>query len=91
MLSTNSLSWLIPPGSHSISVPKEYRRFWCSLVPFEPTRVTTTGLKWNLTDSVTKFGGMVSSSNTYNPDSEAVEIITEKPLLWSMGTKDTDD
>lgn len=91
MLSSNSFSWLIPPGNHSITVTQDYRRFWCSLVPFEPTRVTTNGLKWNLSDTVCKFGGMVSTSNTYDADSDFVEITTDKPLLWSMGTTDTDD
>jgi thiamine pyrophosphokinase len=49
-LANNSISWLLSPGIHAITVPESLAKGHCSLVPIgEPcTRVLTTGLKWNL-------------------------------------------
>lgn len=91
ILSANSLSWLLCEGQHRISIPKEVHQMWCALIPLEPTVVTTTGLKWNLTNDVMKFGGMVSTSNTYDAEIDVVTIKTDKPLLWSMGISTIDD
>lgn len=51
ILSSNSLSWLLNSGQHSIKIPRlllENKR-WCALIPIgQMTRITTSGLKWNL-------------------------------------------
>jgi thiamine pyrophosphokinase len=93
LLSSNSLSWLLPSGENIIAIPDNLRHYWCSLVPFQPsTIVTTSGLKWNLDEHEIVFGGMVSTSNTYEQNStKNVRIITNKPVLWSMGISTIDD
>lgn len=52
LLSGCSLTWLLKPGKHSITIPDHLvaKERWCSLIPIghEATNVTTRGLKWNL-------------------------------------------
>ena len=91
ILSANSLSWLLAAGEHQINIPAKVKKLWCSLIPFEPTTVTTTGLFWNLTNSTMKFGGTVSTSNKYDAESDVVKVTTDKPILWSMGISKIDD
>uniref|UniRef100_A0A182P6N6 Thiamin pyrophosphokinase thiamin-binding domain-containing protein n=1 Tax=Anopheles epiroticus TaxID=199890 RepID=A0A182P6N6_9DIPT len=90
--SSNSLSWLLRPGEHSIDIPQRLatERIWCSLVPIgQGCRCTTEGLKWNLDGSRSlQFGSIVSTSNTYA--SNRVRITTDGPVLWSMGTTPKD-
>lgn len=88
LLSDNSLSFLLPPGKHTIHIPSPLvtKHDWCSLIPFrDATILHTTGLKWNLTDQMTQFGSQISTSNTYADNTEQVEVTTNKPILWSMG------
>lgn len=90
-LAKDSLTWLLPPGSHQINVGDAIVRTggWCSLVPLgaEVEHVTTTGLKWNLNNRVLEFGRMISTSNTYNGD-PVVTVETSGTLVWSMGLCD---
>lgn len=87
ILSSNSLSWLLLPGDNEIHIPEYLRNYWCSLVPFQhPTVVSSSGLRWNLNQTTLEFGGIVSTSNTYEANSERnVHVSTNKALLWSMG------
>lgn len=59
----------------------------CGLLPVgEPvTSVTTTGLKWNLLDAPTKFGGLVSTSNKI-VDYDNLTIVTSHPIVFTAET-----
>lgn len=88
LLSDNSLSFLLQPGTHLIHIPAPLvaKQDWCALIPFQgATQVKTTGLKWNIKNQTMQFGSLVTTSNTYEPSTTVVEVCTDKALLWSMG------
>jgi len=53
----------------------------CGLIPFGgPARVTSDGLKWNLSNDEMKLGALISTSNEIL--SPVVEVDTDGNLLW---------
>lgn len=87
LLSVDCLSWLLREGKHRIEVPKRLveEASPCGVLPFSASTVTTTGLKWNLCDNVIAFGGLISSSNTYDLNvGGLVTVQTTGNILWSM-------
>ncbi|KRT84984.1 hypothetical protein AMK59_1804, partial [Oryctes borbonicus] len=66
IITNEEISWLLWTGSHKIFVSSNVLQYsqWCSLIPFGSSAlVTTSGLKWNLSNSALAFGQMVSTSN----------------------------
>ena len=69
---------------HVIASPSDASS-WCSLVPLtEPSVLTTTGLKWNLSGEILKFGHFISTSNQFASSSGLVEVECSTSVLWSM-------
>jgi len=73
--------WLLTKGSHKIYVPKNTK---CGILPFggKCKNITTTGLKWNLTNHELEFGALISTSNV-TVDS-LVTIHVSDTVLWTI-------
>nr|XP_022900501.1 thiamin pyrophosphokinase 1-like [Onthophagus taurus] len=90
LIVTNSITWLLSVGQHRIQIPSNLKKSqeWCALIPVgNKTFLTTSGLKWNLDNSPLEFGYLVSTSNTYSTKEENVVVLTDQPIVWSMGIK----
>ncbi|KAI0734209.1 thiamine pyrophosphokinase [Fomitopsis betulina] len=75
-----------PQGTHQITVNHAVFGPTCGLLPVgvDATVLTTTGLRWNLTDAESSFGGLVSTSNHLVPEEKVVTITTSRPIWWTM-------
>jgi len=84
LCSSNSISWLLKPGKHAIVVPSPVPEH-CGLIPMDgKALVSTSGLKWNLTNQHLRFGELVSTSNSFSLESKEVFVETDSLLLWTM-------
>ncbi|GMT18524.1 hypothetical protein PFISCL1PPCAC_9821, partial [Pristionchus fissidentatus] len=81
LIDGENLTFVVGEGAHSISLSLPLLTGICGVVPFcqRETRVSTTGLRWNLEDTPMEFGGIVSTSNEIV--NGRVEIITSAPLI----------
>jgi thiamine pyrophosphokinase len=88
LCSSHSLSWLLPPGRHTVIVPHP-APLHCGLVPLDGRAVvTTTGLTWNLAAQELRFGDLVSTSNSFAGGAAEVSVTTDSLLLWTMDLPD---
>ncbi|RDX57588.1 thiamine pyrophosphokinase [Lentinus brumalis] len=86
VITDDNVAWLLDSGEHRITVDHSTFGPTCGLLPLgiDSTVLTTTGLRWNLTDHPSSFDGMVSTSNHLLPDEPVVSIKTTKPIWWTM-------
>jgi thiamine pyrophosphokinase len=96
LFSGESLTFLLQPGRHRIRVredddDKEGDVFskYVGILPIgETSRITTTGLEWDVTDWETRFGGKMSTSNHVLPETKVVEVETTQKVLFTIALRE---
>ncbi|KAA0148961.1 hypothetical protein FNF29_06245 [Cafeteria roenbergensis] len=84
LLSTFSAVTLLPAGASRVRLSPPFEGPTCGVIPIgePPSRVVTTGLRWNLGPELKlAYGACVSSSNHAEDDVVAVE--TDRPVLFT--------
>ncbi|KAH9936066.1 thiamine pyrophosphokinase [Amylocystis lapponica] len=89
VITDDNVAWVLKEGEHHISINHAVLGQTCGLLPVgvASSVLTTTGLRWNLTDFESSFDGMVSTSNHLVPEEKTVYIKTSKPIWWSAELK----
>ncbi|KAI0368743.1 thiamine pyrophosphokinase [Pilatotrama ljubarskyi] len=86
VITDDNVAWLLDAGEHRIQIDHTLFGPTCGLLPvgIDSTILTTTGLRWNLTEHLSCFDGMVSTSNHLVPEEPVVSVKTTKPIWWTM-------
>lgn len=84
-ITDDSVAWVLPEGEHRIHINHAMLGPTCGLLPLgvDSTILSTTGLRWNLTDTESSFDGLVSTSNHLVPEEEFVWVKTSRPIWWT--------
>ncbi|KAI0768054.1 thiamine pyrophosphokinase [Trametes elegans] len=86
VITDDNVAWVLDSGEHRIQVDHQLFGPTCGLLPVgvDQTILTTSGLRWNLTEHPSSFDGLVSTSNHLLPDEPVVTVKTTKPIWWTM-------
>ncbi|KAH8846374.1 hypothetical protein MCOR27_011524 [Pyricularia oryzae] len=90
LVSEESLTFLLKPGKHNILVPDWAGLFGkhVGIIPIKgPAIISTKGLEWNVKEWRTEFGGRISTSNHLLPETEVVEVETDKDVIFTIALK----
>lgn len=95
LFSGESLTFLLKPGRHRIRVrdgpaggeADVFGKHVGILPVGGPSRITTRGLEWDVTDWETEFGGQVSTSNHVLPETQVVEVATTRDVLFTIALR----
>ncbi|ROT36089.1 putative thiamine pyrophosphokinase [Sodiomyces alkalinus F11] len=94
LLSGQSLTFLLKPGTHRIRVRDGGVGFFgkhVGIVPIgEPSVITTKGLEWDVENWETQFGGRMSTSNHILPDTQVVEVETTRGVLFTVALREAE-
>lgn len=95
LLSGSSLTFLLKSGTHKIHVNEDGEDAvfgkHVGIIPLqEPSRITTRGLEWDVSDWESKIGGKLSTSNHLLPRTRCVEIHTTKDVLFTIALRPVD-
>jgi thiamine pyrophosphokinase len=87
LLSNGSITFVLQAGKHRIQVRAGASHLGLGkhvgIIPLkEPSIITTNGLRWDVTDWPTEFGGQMSTSNHVSEDWVTIE--TTKDVLFSI-------
>ncbi|KAG7099794.1 hypothetical protein E1B28_001606 [Marasmius oreades] len=88
-ITDDNVGWVLDEGEHHIRIDHTSLGPTCGLLPvgIDSTVLSTSGLRWNLTDHPSSFDGLVSTSNHLVPNQD-VWIKTSKPIWWTVELKD---
>jgi len=83
-ITDDNVGWVLDEGKHRISIDHSILGPTCGLLPVgvDSTVLTTTGLRWDLTNETSGFGGLISTSNHLVPEEDTVFVETTRPILW---------
>jgi len=82
LLSEQSLSFVLAVGENEIFVNRQSFAENVGIIPIlGPTRITTSGLEWDVSDWPTEFGAQVSTSNHIRSDVVRIVVGAKRPLL----------
>ncbi|KAG0274219.1 hypothetical protein BGZ95_009991 [Linnemannia exigua] len=83
LVSNESIVVVLGAGTHEITCNLDIEGSTCGIIPVGTSEaiLTTTGLKWDVEDWKTSFGGRISTSNAL-VDSK-VTIKTTAPVVWT--------
>ncbi|KIK17628.1 hypothetical protein PISMIDRAFT_685071 [Pisolithus microcarpus 441] len=86
VVTDDNISWVLGEGQHRILIDHDILGPTCGLLPIgvESTVLTTTGLRWNLTEARSSFDGLISTSNHLVPEEKYVTINTSRPIWWCV-------
>lgn len=88
LMGPQSLAFVVAPGRWTIKPDFTLESRTCGLIPLQGSAtVSTRGLRWDLASDTMRFGGLVSTSN--HLESDAVEVDTDAPLLWTSALRDS--
>jgi len=84
VVADENVGWVLDEGKHRISIDHSVMGPTCGLLPVgvDSTVLSTTGLRWNLTNQISGFDGLVSTSNHLVRDEDTVYIDTSRPIWW---------
>ncbi|KAF8623713.1 hypothetical protein AX17_007410 [Amanita inopinata Kibby_2008] len=84
-ITDDNVGWVLDSGEHTIKINHDLLGKTCGLLPVgvESTVLSTSGLEWNLSDQVSSFDGLISTSNHLVPGQD-VWIKTTKPIWWTV-------
>ncbi|GAB1318420.1 thiamine pyrophosphokinase [Madurella fahalii] len=95
LISGESLTFLLKAGHHRIRVrcgpagEDDVFGKHVGILPIkEPSRITTKGLEWDVTDWETEFGGQLSTSNHVLPETQVVEVVTTKDVIFTIALRE---
>ncbi|KAF8500123.1 thiamine pyrophosphokinase Thi80 [Gautieria morchelliformis] len=79
-----NVGWVLDSGEHIIEIDLDKLGPTCGLLPvgIDETVLSTRGLEWDLTDTISSFSGLVSTSN--HVISSEVWVKTSKPIWWCI-------
>ena len=92
LLSRSNIVCLLDVGSHVLRFPPRLQGSKCGLIPVgKPcNRVTTTGLRWNISERRLAFGELISACNELNSPDGTVTVTTDEPIVWTITFSESD-
>ncbi|KAG0376212.1 hypothetical protein BGX24_008130 [Mortierella sp. AD032] len=83
LISDESIVVVLGAGTHEITCNLDIEGPTCGIIPVGASEaiLTTTGLKWDIEDWKTSFGGQISTSNALIESK--VTIKTTAPVVWT--------
>lgn len=86
LISQEGMTFVLKEGKHRIRVKDPWLGKYIGIIPINgPSKITTEGLEWDVTDWVTAFGGQMSTSN--HVKEEWVSIETNNDVLFTISLK----